>query len=35
MDRTSQRLLKEDRVHGDVMFPLAAYWIERRWIRSR
>ncbi|WP_150265104.1 AraC family transcriptional regulator [Paenibacillus tepidiphilus] len=28
MDRTSQRLLKEDRVHGDVMFPLAAYWIE-------
>ncbi|NOU83498.1 helix-turn-helix domain-containing protein [Paenibacillus sp. LMG 31459] len=28
MDRTSQRLLKEDREHGDVMFPLAAYWIE-------
>lgn len=28
MDRTSQRLLKEDRVHGDIMFPLAAYWIE-------
>ncbi|KGE19292.1 AraC family transcriptional regulator [Paenibacillus wynnii] len=28
MDRTSQRLLKEDRVHGDVMFPLAAYWVE-------
>lgn len=28
MDRTSQSLLKEDRVHGDVMFPLAAYWIE-------
>lgn len=28
MDRTSQRLLKEDRVHGDAMFPLAAYWIE-------
>ncbi|UQZ34942.1 AraC family transcriptional regulator [Paenibacillus sp. PK3_47] len=28
MDRTSQRLLKEDRVHGDVMFPLAAYEIE-------
>ncbi|WP_379163630.1 helix-turn-helix domain-containing protein [Paenibacillus sp. sgz5001063] len=28
MDRTSQRLLKEDRVHGDVMFPLSAYWIE-------
>ena len=29
MDRSSQRLLKEDRVHGDAMFPLAAYWIER------
>jgi len=28
MDRTSQSLLKEDRVHGDSMFPLAAYWIE-------
>lgn len=28
MDRTSQRLLKEDRVHGDVMFPLAAYWVD-------
>jgi AraC-like DNA-binding protein/mannose-6-phosphate isomerase-like protein (cupin superfamily) len=28
MDRTSQRLLKEDRVHGDLMFPLAAYSIE-------
>ncbi|WP_340021446.1 AraC family transcriptional regulator [Paenibacillus sp. FSL K6-1096] len=28
MDRTSQRLLKEDREHGDAMFPLAAYWIE-------
>ncbi|MEK4009268.1 AraC family transcriptional regulator [Paenibacillus sp. FSL H3-0333] len=28
MDRTSQRLLKEDREHGDVMFPLAAYWID-------
>jgi len=28
MDRTSQRLLKEDRVHGDVMFPLAAYGVE-------
>ncbi|ASA25929.1 AraC family transcriptional regulator [Paenibacillus donghaensis] len=28
MDHSSQRLLKEDRVHGDVMFPLAAYWIE-------
>lgn len=28
MDRTSQRLLKEDREHGDVMFPLAAYWVE-------
>lgn len=28
MDRTSQRLLKEDREHGDIMFPLAAYWIE-------
>lgn len=28
MDRTTQSLLKEDRVHGDSMFPLAAYWIE-------
>jgi len=28
MDRTSQRLLKEDRVHGDVMFPLAAYGVD-------
>lgn len=28
MDRTSQRLLKEDREHGDAMFPLAAYWID-------
>lgn len=28
MDRTSQSLLKENRVHGDSMFPLAAYWVE-------
>lgn len=28
MDRTTQSLLKENRVHGDSMFPLAAYWIE-------
>lgn len=28
MDKTTQRLLKEDRVHGDNLFPLAAYWIE-------
>ncbi|GGG07655.1 AraC family transcriptional regulator [Paenibacillus albidus] len=28
MDRTTQHLLKENRVHGDVMFPVAAYWIE-------
>ncbi len=28
MDRTSQHLLKEDRVHGETMFPLAAYWVE-------
>ncbi|WP_379132062.1 helix-turn-helix domain-containing protein [Paenibacillus sp. sgz500958] len=28
MDHTSQRLLKEDRVHGNIMFPLAAYWVE-------
>ncbi|MNV44142.1 Exoenzyme S synthesis regulatory protein ExsA [compost metagenome] len=28
MDKTAQRLLKEDRVHGDNLFPLAAYWIE-------
>ncbi|SEU02805.1 AraC family transcriptional regulator [Paenibacillus sp. NFR01] len=28
MDRTSQRQLREDRVHGDSMFPAAAYWIE-------
>lgn len=28
MDRTTQSLLKEDRVHGDNMFPLAAYWVD-------
>lgn len=29
MDKTSQHLLKEDRAHGDNMFPLAVYWIHR------
>lgn len=28
MDRTTQSLLKENRVHGDSMFPLAAYWVD-------
>lgn len=28
MDQTTRHSLKEDRLHGDNMFPLAAYWIE-------
>ncbi|WP_054023421.1 AraC family transcriptional regulator [Bacillus sp. FJAT-28004] len=28
MDQTTRHALKEDRLHGDNMFPLAAYWIE-------
>lgn len=29
MDQTTRHSLKEDRLHGNNMFPLAAYWIER------
>ncbi|MCA0755584.1 AraC family transcriptional regulator [Paenibacillus sp. N4] len=28
MDQTTRHALKEDRLHGDNMFPLAAYWME-------
>jgi AraC-like DNA-binding protein/mannose-6-phosphate isomerase-like protein (cupin superfamily) len=28
MDQTTRHSLMEDRLHGDNMFPLAAYWIE-------
>ncbi|NIK78410.1 AraC-like DNA-binding protein/mannose-6-phosphate isomerase-like protein (cupin superfamily) [Paenibacillus castaneae] len=29
MDQTTRHALKEDRMHGDNMFPLAAYWIDQ------
>jgi len=29
MDQTTRHELREDRLHGDNLFPLAAYWIER------
>lgn len=29
MDQTTRHSLKEERLHGSDMFPLAAYWVER------
>jgi len=29
MDQTTRHSLREDRLHGDNLFPLAAYWIEK------